>query len=83
MHAVCVFLKVETHFKLYVIGLDRLSYFPIHCGIETQMVFFINVTGKWKVVYTVEWHPDEDSQSTEGDFSYFPILLYQVLHFYN
>jgi hypothetical protein len=43
--SVCLFLKVET-VKLYVISLDRLSYFPVNCWIETQMVFFIKAKGK-------------------------------------
>ena len=32
--------------KLYVISLDRLSYFPVNCWIEIQMVFLINARGK-------------------------------------
>jgi hypothetical protein len=32
--------------KLYVISLDRLSYFPLNWWIETQIVSFINATGK-------------------------------------
>jgi hypothetical protein len=31
------------------------------------MVFFINAKAKLKVVYTVEWHADKDSEVVEGD----------------
>jgi hypothetical protein len=73
---------VET-VKLYVIDLNRLSHFPGNCGIQTQTVFFINATGKGKVVYTVESQPDQDNEATEGNFPYFSILLYQVPYFSN
>ena len=67
--------------KLYVIGLYRLSHFPGNCRVETQVAFFINATGKGKVVYTTEWQCNQTIGSLKAILSLLPILLYQVPYF--
>ena len=79
-HASCLSVSQSGNtVKLYVISLDRLSYFPVNCWIETHLVFFINASGKWKVVYTVKWHTDKDSEGIEGDS--FPTSLFCCIKF--
>jgi hypothetical protein len=64
---------------LYVIGLNRLPHLPRNCGIQTQTVFFINATGKGKLVYTVELQPEQANDATEGDS--FPASLFCCIKF--